>query len=286
MKFKRTIALAASLGALALGISSAQAQEQHDRYVRLSFSDGRSDVEGLESVNAQLMKVGVRVFEGPIPDTAHAVIAKSRSRALNTDEQAALLSVFALDRAALTDIVRQAGRASAVEGGGSLSISEADVPPYPKVYDMRAMDARTVAFLMRKFGRLHVNRAQSGEGIDEVMTIVSGGPYTWFFVLDDGVVGKVRFSAVENGALGWRISYPGLTPHGGYFDAPHGLVVAHAHGPQTFVMRYQDDAVRSPERLNDNPWIDFSVNPPRLLDQSRDVRGGEKRHPAQPSAGR
>jgi hypothetical protein len=283
---KRVIALAASLGVVFLGISSAQAQEPRDRYIRLSFNDGRSDVEGLESVNAHLMRVGVRVFEVSIPDSAHAVIASSRSRALTNAEHTELLSAFALDRAALMDIVRQAGRTPAVEGGGSLSISEADVPPYPKVYDMRALDQQTVAFLMRKFGRLHVNRADSGEGIDEVMTVVSGGPFTWFFVLDDGVVGKVRFSAVEEGDRGWRISYPGLVPHGGYFDAAHGLVVANAHGPRTFVMRYTDDRVRSPERLNDNPWIDFSADPPRLLDQSRDLRGREGRHVEQPSAGR
>ena len=114
---KRVIALAASLGVVFLGISSAQAQEPRDRYIRLSFSDGRSDVEGLESVNAHLMRVGVRVFEVSIPDSAHAVIASSRSRALTNAEHTELLSAFALDRAALMDIVRQAGRTPAVEGG-------------------------------------------------------------------------------------------------------------------------------------------------------------------------
>ena len=267
--FKHVVMLISSLTILAMGATSASAEEPNDRFVRLSFSDGRADISGLDAVNEQLLRVGVRIFEIPIPQGARPLIANSRHRALNQSEHNQLLLMFALDRPSLLEIAGQAGRAPAVEGGGALSISEEGVPPYPKVYDMKALDDETVAFLMRKFGRLHVNRADSGRGIDEVMTIVSGGPYTWFFVLEDGAVAKVRFSEVREGEHGWRISYPGIVPHGGYFDAEHGLVIAHAHGPETFVMRYSDPTVRSANTLNDNPWIDFSSDPPRLLDRPR-----------------
>ena len=98
------------------------------------------------------------------------------------------------------------------------------------------------------------------------MTIVSGGPYTWFFVLEDNSVGKLRLPAVRGDGKAWRISYPGLVPHGGYFDAPHGLVVAYAHGPRHFVMRYEDTSVQGHETLGDNPWIDFSQDDPVLLE--------------------
>lgn len=267
--FKHVVMLISSLTILAMGVTSASAEEPNDRFVRLSFSDGRADISGLDAVNEQLLRVGVRIFEIPIPRGARPLIANSRHRALNQSEHNQLLSMLALDRPSLLEIAGQAGRAPAVEGGGALSISEEGVPPYPKVYDMKALDDETVAFLMQKFGRLHVNRADSGRGIDEVMTIVSGGPYTWFFVLEDGAVAKVRFSEVREGEHGWRISYPGIVPHGGYFDAEHGLVIAHAHGPETFVMRYSDPTVPSANTLNDNPWIDFSSNPPRLLDRPR-----------------
>lgn len=270
---KQAVPAVLTFGVLLSSFVPAFSQEQGDRFVRLSFSDGRHDAVGLDAVNDQLLKVGVRISEVPVPAQASSVIETSRTRGLNEAEQKELLSIFSLDRAAFLDIVSQAGRKPAVEGGGELSISEQDVPPYPKVYDMKALDRETVAFLMRKFGRLHVNSANSGEGIDEVMTIVSGGPYTWFFVLKDHVVGKVRFSDVRPGQPAWRISYPGLGPHGGYFDAAHGLVVANAHGPKIFVMRYEAPGVAAAERLNDNPWIDFTVNPPRLLGRSRDVKG-------------
>lgn len=271
MRFFR-YALPLALAATAVAFYSAQAQSRQDgRFVSLSFSDGRADAVGLEAVNGHLLKVGVRVSDITIPEAASPLVEIARTRALNEQEQARLLSIFALDRAALLKQAVAAGRQPAVEGGGELSISEKDVPPYPKVYDQKALDARTKTFLMSKFGRLHVNSADSGHGIDEVMTIVQGGPYTWFFALHDGTIAKVRFSEVTTGGPGWRISYPGLVAHGGYFDAQHGLVVAHAHGPKLFVMRYEAPAVNASERLNDNPWIDFTVDPPRLLDRSKDV---------------
>ncbi|RXT42939.1 hypothetical protein B6S44_29085 [Bosea sp. Tri-44] len=268
--FKFAIPLA--LAATAFAFHSVHAESRQDRrFVRLSFSDGRADAVGLEAVNEHLLNVGVRVSEISIPEKGRPLIEISKTRALNEQEQNQLLSVFSLDRAALLDQLSKAGRKAAVEGGGALSISEKDVPPYPKVYDMKALDEKMVAFLMTKFGRLHVNSADDGHGIDEVMTIVSGGPYTWFFAMQDDTIAKVRFSEVRGGDQGWRISYPGLVPHGGYFDAPHGLVVAYAHGPGRFIMRYEAENVKASKRLNDNPWIDFTANPPRLLDRSKDT---------------
>lgn len=264
---------AVTLLSAAPALSPAFAAEQADRFVRLSFSDGRPDVAGMEAVNQHLLKVGVRIFEADIPDGIRPVLATSRTRALDAAEQTEVLSAFALDRAALLDTLKQAGRTEAVANGGELSISEDGVPPYPKVYDMKAMDEKTVAYVQRKFGRLHVNSADSGHGIDEVMTIVSGGPYTWFFVLDNGAVGKVRFSEVKDGHNAWRISYPGLVPHGGFFDAEQGLVVAFAHGPKTFVMRYSAPGIPFANTLNDNPWVDFAPARPQLLDQARPVSG-------------
>jgi hypothetical protein len=157
--------------------------------------------------------------------------------------------------------------------GGFLQTSEADVPPYPKLYDMRALDGRTSAFLKSKFGKLHVNSSDDGVGIDEVMTIVSGGPYTWFFVLAGDVVGKLRLGRVSGDGKAWRISYPGLVPHGGFFDAEHGLVIAFAHGPKQFVMRYDNPGVDGSATLGGNPWIDFGVHPPALLGRPQSKGG-------------
>jgi hypothetical protein len=34
-------------------------------------------------------------------------------------------------------------------------------------------------------------------------------------------------------------------------------------------MRYEDPSVDGAETLNDNPWVDFGANGPRLLEQPR-----------------
>lgn len=262
-KSKITVLLAAAawLGAT---ITPAAARPDQAADIALYYSDGSAPSLGLDAVNERLMSVGVRVGLVPIPDAAAPLQRVSRTRALTAAEAANLIDLFKLDRQDLLAEIARAGRQPAVAQGGRLQTAEKNVPPYPKVYDMQALDEAWVVFLQHKFGRLHVNRSETGEGIDEVMTIVSGGPYTWFFVLGDGTVGKLRLGAVGPGDRAWRISYPGLVPHGGYFDAPHGLVVAHAHGPERFVMRYEDPAVAGSETLGGNPWIEFNAPRPVL----------------------
>lgn len=243
-----------------------------DGYIALHLSDGTPPLVGLEAVNARLRSIGVRVSEVPVPAAARPMLAASRSRALHPEEGSAVLTHFALGRKELLDEIQRAGRPPAMPRGGHLQTSEPGVAPYPKVYDMKALDRATTAFIQRKFGRLHVNSSDAGVGIDEVMTIVSGGPYTWFFVFPQDVVGKLRFGRVGERGVAWRISYPGLVPHGGFFDAPDGLVVAHAHGPDSFVMRYEDPSVDGAATLDDNPWIDFAGEQPRLLSVPRATR--------------
>jgi hypothetical protein len=238
-----------------------------DNHVALYYSDGSEPDYGVEAINRRLLEIGVRVSQVAIPKDAKPILRQSARRALSQEESDELTRHFHLGRRELLDEIRSAGRRPEMHRGGYLQTSELDVPPYPKVYDMKALDRETTAFLQRKFGKLHINSSEAGVGIDEVMTIVSGGPYTWFFVFEDNVVGKLHFGKVHEDGRAWRISYPGLVPHGGYFDAPHGLVVAYAHGPKHFVMRYADKSVEGHETLGDNPWIDFSKDEPVLLDR-------------------
>lgn len=264
----RLASLAVLSASLATAAAAAPAPDA-DGYIALHYSDGTPASVGLDAVNARLRTIGVRVSEVAIPAGAKPLLQASRTRALNAEQASALLGHFALGRKELVHEIARAGRAPDMPRGGYLQTSEPGVAPYPKVYDMKALDQPTTAFIQRKFGRLHVNSSEAGVGIDEVMTIVSGGPYTWFFVFPKDVVGKLRFGRVGDRAVAWRISYPGLVPHGGFFDAADGLVVAHAHGPASFVMRYDDPSVDGAATLGDNPWIDFSAERPRLLSAPR-----------------
>lgn len=234
--------------------------------LKLSFSDGRAATTGLENVNAMLRQVGVRVSEIPLPKSALPILKTSHSRAINPEETQELLSIFSLHRGELLDQIDKAGRQPAANRGGFLSTSEVGIAPYPKVYDMKALTPEVTAYLQEKFGKLHVNSAENGTGIDEVMSIVSGGPWTWFFLLPNDVIGKLTLGYVGLDGLGWRISYPGLVPHGGYLDPEFGLVVAYAHGPKNFVMRYEDPSVEGAELLGSNSWVDLTGEIPKLLD--------------------
>ena len=234
--------------------------------ITLSYSDGRTDTIGIDDINAVLHSVGVRVSTLFLPKEALPILKTSKTRAINPEEVTELISIFSLDREELLDQISKAGREPAVQEGGFLTTSEEGVPPYPKVYDMKAMTPEVIVYLQEKFGKLHVNSADGGVGIDEVMTIVSGGPWTWFFWLPDNVVGKLTLGHVGLDGQAWRISYSGLVPHGRFLDADYGLVVAYAHGPEKFVMRYEEPNVNGAELLGTNSWIDFSGRVPKLLD--------------------
>ena len=234
--------------------------------LKLSYSDGRTVTTGLNNVNAVLTQVGVRVSEVALPKAASSILKTSQTRAINSEETKQLLSIFSLHRGELLDEIIKAGREPAAHRGGFLSTSEVGVAPYPKVYDMKALTPEVTAYLQEKFGKLHVNSAENGTGIDEVMSIVSGGPWTWFFLLPNDVIGKLALGYVGLDGMGWRISYPGLVPHGGYLDSESGLIVAHAHGPKKFVMRYDDPSVKGAEVLGTNSWVDLNGEAPKLLD--------------------
>jgi hypothetical protein len=211
--------------------------------LKLSYSDGRTVTTGLNNVNAVLTQVGVRVSKVALPKAALSILKTSQTRAINSEETKELISIFSLNRGELLDQITKAGRKPATHRGGFLSTSEIGVAPYPKVYDMKALTPEVAAYLQEKFGKLHVNSSENGSGIDEVMSVVSGGPWTWFFLLPNDVIGKLALGYVGLDGPGWRISYPGIVPHGGYLDSESGLIVAHAHGPKNFVMRYEDPSV-------------------------------------------
>ncbi|EJL6401204.1 MULTISPECIES: hypothetical protein [Vibrio] len=265
MRFRKIIIL---LSLVISSTNSLASSPETKGMLELSFSDGRPSVQGVKNVNSYLERVGVKVTQVSIPKKVQPIIEKSKLKELNSDEKKLLIQAFSLNRAQLLEQIELAGRKPAVHRGGYLSTSEPDVAPYPKVYDMMSMSEDIKQYLQHKFGKLHVNSSEKGEGIDEVMTIISGGHWTWFFVLDDGVVGKLTLGYVDMDSKAWRISYPGLVSHGGFFDADYGLVVAHAHGPEQFIMRYEEPSISWPGTLNGNPWIDFTSDVPVLLNKT------------------
>jgi hypothetical protein len=238
-------------------------------FVKLQFSDGRPDVEGIENVNAVLRSAGVRASTVSIPEEAKPILQSSLTRAISEEEQNKLISIFNLNRADLLEQIRLAGRTPEMRRGGYLSTREGDAAPYPKVYDMKALTHEMRNWALNRYGRLHVNTSDAGTGIDEVMTVVSGGPFTWMFVLPDGVLARLTVDTIEPDGPAVRLSYPGLGMHAGYMDPQQGLIVAFAHGPASFVIRFEEPSVPYAELLNTNAWVDFSGDMPKLREKIR-----------------
>ncbi|MCU1788133.1 hypothetical protein CUU54_04560 [Pectobacterium polaris] len=233
--------------------------------VSLKFSDGRADINGVENVNAVLNPIGINVTTIDIPEAAKPTLKASERRALTKDEHDLLIKQFYLDQEQLLEQVKLAGRTPAVKGGGVLT-EETGFGPYPKVYDMKALDEKTHKSVLEKYGRMHVNSADNGTDVDEVMTVVNGGPFRWGFTLKDGSIARFQVEKVSLNDKAVRVSYHGLGMHAGIMDAKQGLIVAFGHGPKEFTMRYKANVPHA-QLLGTNPWIDFSGEMPVVLDQ-------------------
>ncbi|WP_029066081.1 hypothetical protein [Labrenzia sp. DG1229] len=260
MSIRVLLAVLALLGA---ATSSSFAQE-----VTLHYSDGRPETVGIEQINKVLRPIGVRASSVAIPEAAAPILKASLERGLTPEESTQLLSIFALTREQLLEQIDLAGRTPETRRGGYLATHEPDVDPYPKVYDNAQMTPDILTWVLGHFGKFHVNSSDDGHGNDEVMTVLSAGPWHWFWQLHDGTVVKLKID-IEDGGPGLRLSYPGLGPHAAWGNLENGIVVAYVHGPETFVVRYEETAVGGAgysDILGTNPWIDFSGDKPVLLD--------------------
>lgn len=250
-------ALAVSIGATANAMAS--------DVVSLKFPDGRPDIVGVEQVNAVLKDIGVHVVTVEAPQSAYSILAASYRRALSEQEKKDLIHAFGLTMPQLLEQVRLAGRTPAVAGGGELT-EETGTGPYPKVYDMMALDAATHKAVLEKYGRMHVNSADDGTDIDEVMTVVSGGPFRWAFTMKDGSIARFQVERLNLGDKAVRVSYHGLGMHAGLMDPKQGAIVAYGHGAKEFTMRYEADVPHA-NLLGTNPWVDFTAEMPVVLDK-------------------
>ena len=246
--------------------SQISAQNQINDGLRLQFSDGRPDALGFENVNAVLKQIGVHGTLLPIPEKVKPLLEISSKRALTADENKTVSSFFPMDRKSLLEQVKLAGRVPVVAGGGSLGTIEVGNTPYPKVYDLMSWSPEGQADGLRKYGTFHVNSSDDGTGIDEVMTVVAGGSFTWFFVLPDNTMIQLTVKRIGKNDKAVRLSYPGLGIHAGYMNPKDGLIVAYAHGPKDFVMRYKSPGVRGEKFLGTNPWVDFTTPRPTIID--------------------
>lgn len=250
-----------------LAVLVIQAFPVHAAELTLSYSDGRPDTHGITEVNHALAQIGVRVGRLEIKPDAVPILNASATRTITPEEANKLLSLYSLSRTELVSHIIRSGRKPHVAGGGNLMVQETGGQPYPKVYDLQSVSEDIRGLANNKYGKLHINASDDNVGLDELGLIMSGGPWVWFFALPDSSVVKVTLGDIEPGEEGWTISYSSLIPHGGFMLADNGVSVAYAIGPDNFLMRYDAPNNESSARLGTNPWIDFGLEPPELLDR-------------------
>jgi len=60
------------------------------------------------------------------------------------------------------------------------------------------------------------------------------------FVLPDGVLARLTVHRIAENGPAVRLRYPGMGTHAGYIDPTDGLIVAFAHGPERFTIRFDE----------------------------------------------
>lgn len=277
----RSVAMGYLLVCVFLGLAiSANTMAQSPKHspVTLEVSGVQGKITSLSEVNTVLRRVGVHLgVVNDIPSALVPVLRRSEKHDLTQTEKDQISKAFELT---IDDVKFQretlAGRPCNSTNCGQLKTEEVGVPPYPKVYSLGGMTTAERAYWGFKLGRLHVNAAPTigrplGQAehvfTEEVHTLLSGGPNVWYWSLGSGNgVIRLTMGYVTPGEPGWRITFPGSTPHGGMFtktvtNASASTVCnSYISGPPAWFMSYTLTGVEDPV-LGENPWIDFNSNP-------------------------
>ena len=202
--------------------------------IRLELPDGRPPLRVVADINAALADTGTGVWPlalGNVPAEIRALLGQPT---LTDAETERVRAYFLLSRERLLRIIEAAGRRPNVAGGGALdTLVTNEGYGYPQLWVVQGGRDYT------RFDRFHVNVADDGTGVDEVLQILSGS----------GVV--IRVHALDGGTLalrldcpsedtGWLVTYDGGRPHMGSLSGarPGTKVMVQAIGPARWALRY------------------------------------------------
>jgi hypothetical protein len=205
-----------------------------DAGIRLEFSDGRPAVTSLAGINDALADIGSRVWPldlHHIPVEIHKLLLQP---ILTTVEAERIKAHFLLPRERLLEVISGAGRTPHVPDGGALTtVVSTHGYSYPQLYLVRENDDYS------RFDRFHVNVADDGTGVDEVLQLLSGSGIVILQRLSSATVLTLRLDRP-----GWLVTYNGGNQHiGSLSKAEAGTkVLVQIIGPPVWRMRYEGDA--------------------------------------------
>jgi hypothetical protein len=202
---------------------------------RLELPSARIPLTALSEVNAVLAAVGTRVWPLDLGSAPADIRRWLRQRTLSGAEAERIKTYFLLSRQRLLEIIAAAGRRPQVPGGGELSTF---VSPhnyaYPQLYVVQ--DGSEYS----RFDRFHVNVANDGTGVDEIMQVLSGSGVRLLQRAPDAGVLSLQLDCPDEDS-GWLLTYNGAHPHIGSLSGvvPGTKVFMQVIGPARWVMRYE-----------------------------------------------
>jgi hypothetical protein len=204
--------------------------------IRLQFSSGRPPVTNLADVNDALAPFGSRLRPLDLGSTPADVQELLKQAALSDIEVERAKAHFLLSRERLLNIIVEAGRKPQVPGGGEMTtLDSTHNITYPR------LDIVGAGVDYSRFDRFHVNTADDGTGVDEIMQILSGGGVRLLQHLPDKGLVTLHI-ACPAGDAGWILTYDGAYPHIGSISGarPGTKVLMQAIGPSRWATRYEE----------------------------------------------
>ena len=203
--------------------------------LRLERAGGPALVE-IGAVNAALARYGAGVWPLELDGASADIRALLARPAPTGDEAGRIKAAFLLPRAALLETIAAAGRAPHVEGGGALATEVVNHGyAYPQLLVVEAGADYS------RFDRFHVNVADDGTAVDEVMQILAGGGIRIFQRLS-GEAPAVLTLDCPAADRGWTVTYDGAVSHIGSMSAAAvgTKSLMQVIGPARWTMRYDD----------------------------------------------
>ena len=192
---------------------------------------------GIEAVNAALARFGAGVWPLDLGGIAPGIRRLLDLPTLDAAQSQRIEAAFLLSREALLAKLAEAGRSPHVPGGGALATEVANHGyAYPQLFVVEEGADYS------RFDRFHVNVAEDGTAVDEVMQILSGGGVRILQRLpgEEPVTLTLDCPSADRG---WTVTYDGAVSHIGSMSsaAPGTKALMQVFGPARWTMRYDED---------------------------------------------
>ena len=205
--------------------------------LRLQRGDGGHALVEIEAVNGALAPFGARVWPRDLRAVAADVRALLARPTLSVAEAERIKGALLLSREALLEKLAEAGRAPHVTGGGAVETVVANHGyAYPQLFVVEAGADYS------RFDRFHVNVADDGTAVDEVMQVLSGSGVR-ILQRRPGAGAVTLTLDCPSPDQGWTVTYDGAVSHIGSMSAaaPGTKALMQVIGPARWTMRYDDD---------------------------------------------